>query len=89
MAFLYTKCQLNRTLTVGAVIRKRKSLQTDGRTDGRMDAKGYNIIRPFFKRAYKKSGSFPLIHSSTAGTTSSSNRKLHPRIFFFKFGNSR
>ena len=27
---------------------------TDGGTDGRMDAEGYNIIRPFFKRAYKK-----------------------------------
>ena len=26
---------------------------TDGRTDGRTDAGGYNIIRPFFKRAYK------------------------------------
>ena len=26
---------------------------TDGRTDGRTDAEGYNIIRPFFKRAYK------------------------------------
>ena len=26
---------------------------TDGRTDGGTDAEGYNIIRPFFKRAYK------------------------------------
>ena len=31
-----------------------KSLQKDGWTDGRTDAKGYNIIRPFFKGAYKK-----------------------------------
>ena len=58
MALLYTKFQLNRMKTVGGVTRKRKSLQTDGRTDGRMegriDADGYNIIRPFFKRAYKK-----------------------------------
>ena len=29
--------------------RKRKSLQTDGRTD----AEGYNIMRPFIKQAYK------------------------------------
>ena len=43
MALLYTKFQLNRTKTEGGVIRKRKSLRTDGRTD----AKGYNIIRPF------------------------------------------
>ena len=28
--------------------------QTDGRTDGRTDAEEYNIIRPFFKRAYNK-----------------------------------
>ena len=34
--------------TVG-IIRKRKSLQTDGR----MDPEGYNTIRPFLKRAYK------------------------------------
>ena len=27
--------------------------RTDRRTDGRTDAEGYNIIRPFFKRAYK------------------------------------
>ena len=26
---------------------------TDGRTDGRTDAEGYSMIRPFFKRAYK------------------------------------
>ena len=29
----------------------------DGQTDGQMDAKGYNIIQPFFKRAYKNVGS--------------------------------
>ena len=28
--------------------------RTDGQTDGRTDAEWYNIIRPFFKRAYKK-----------------------------------
>ena len=27
--------------------------RTDRRMDGRTDAEGYNIIRPFFKRAYK------------------------------------
>ena len=50
MALLYTKFQHNRTYTLGGVIRKRKSLQTGRRTD----AEGYNIIRPFFKRANKK-----------------------------------
>ena len=43
---LYTKFQL-RSYT------ETKKF-TDGRTDGRTDAEGYNIIRPFFKRAYKK-----------------------------------
>ena len=37
----------------------------------------------------KKSGSFPLTHSSTAVTTSSSDRKWSPRISFFKFGNRK
>ena len=32
---------------------RRTDRQTDRQTDGRTDAKGYNIIRPFFKRAYK------------------------------------
>ena len=31
---------------------------TDGRTDRRTDAEGYNIIRPFFKRAYKNRHKF-------------------------------
>ena len=48
MVLLYTKFQLSRAYTVGGVIWKRKSLQTDRRTD----AKGYNILRPFFKRVY-------------------------------------
>ena len=50
MALLYTKFQLSRTLNVGGVTRKQKSLQADGPTD----AEGYNILRPFFKQAYKK-----------------------------------
>ena len=29
-------------------------METKKFTDGRTDAEGYNIIRPFFKRAYKK-----------------------------------
>ena len=37
----------------------------------------------------KKSGSFPLTHSSTAAKTSSSDRKWHPRISFFKVGNRK
>ena len=37
----------------------------------------------------KKSGSFPLTHSSTAVTTSLSDRKRHPRISFVKFGNRK
>ena len=37
----------------------------------------------------KRSGSFPLTHSSTAVTTSSSDRKWSPRISFFKFGNRK
>ena len=32
----------------------------------------------------KKSGSFPVTHSSAAVRTSSSDRKLHPLISFFK-----
>ena len=28
-------------------------METKMFTDGRTDAEGYNIIRPFFKRAYK------------------------------------
>ena len=47
MVLLYTKFQLNRTKTVGGVIRKEKF------TDGQTNAEGYNIVRPFFKRAYK------------------------------------
>ena len=35
-----------------------KSLQTDGRTD----AKGYNIMRPFFKRAYNKKEGDPILN---------------------------
>ena len=34
----------------------------DGQTDGRTDAEGYNIIRPFFKQAYKKCGNQTYIH---------------------------
>ena len=30
---------------------------TDGQTDEQTDAKGYNIIRPFFKWAYKNENS--------------------------------
>ena len=37
-------------------MRNRKSLQTDGRTE----AKGYNISRPFFKGAHKKCFKSPL-----------------------------
>ena len=37
----------------------------------------------------KKSGSFPLTQSSNAVTTSSSDRKWHPRISFFRFGIGR
>ena len=37
----------------------------------------------------KKLGSFPLTHSSTDVTTSSSDQKWHPLISFFKFGNSK
>ena len=49
MALLYTKFELNRTYTVGSVTKF-----TDGGTDRQTDAEGYNIIRPFFKQAYKK-----------------------------------
>ena len=37
----------------------------------------------------KKSGSFPLAHSSTAFMTSLSDQKWHPWISFFKFGNRK
>ena len=36
----------------------RTDRRTNGRTDGRTDAEGYNIIRPFFKRAYKNGTKF-------------------------------
>ena len=62
MALLYTKFQLNRTKTVGGVTRKRKSLQTDGRTH----AEGYNIIQPFFKRAYKNRSYITVFTSNSA-----------------------
>ena len=45
-----------RIKTVGQVIRKRKKFtggRTDRQTDGRTDAEGHNIKRPFFKWAYK------------------------------------
>ena len=55
MALVYTKFQLNRTKTVGGVIWKQKSLQTDGQTDGLMP-------RAVFKRAYKN---YPLLSTNT------------------------
>ena len=41
--------------------------------DGRTDTEGYNIIRPFFKRAYKNQSSMTSIkyaHLQVMGTTS-------------------
>ena len=49
MALLYTKFQLNWTKNC-----RRSYPETKKFIDGRTDVKGYNIIRPFFKRAYKK-----------------------------------
>ena len=52
MALLYTKFQLNWTLTVGGVTRKRKSLQTDRRTDGRTP-RGITLYDRFSKGRIK------------------------------------
>ena len=52
MALLYTKFQLNRTLTVGGVTQKRKSLPTDGLTDGRRQ-RGITLYDRFSKGRIK------------------------------------
>ena len=38
--------------------------------EGRMDAEGYNITRPFFKRAYKKGGNTGKNKHEKAGSPS-------------------
>ena len=42
-------------------------METKKFTDGRTDAEGYNIIRPFFKRAYKKKKSFKGFSNFSSG----------------------
>ena len=49
---------------------------TDGRTDGRTDAEGYNIIRPFFKRAYKNYHQYSLFSRVLDTSTCSSSAKF-------------
>ena len=40
-------------------------METKKLTDGRTDAEGYNIIRPFFKRAYENQGGMSKRHIVT------------------------